>query len=199
MITFRRLFLACVVCAGGLFLTGCLNLKPEPDATRFYTLAVNGGSDSTERSGPVDLLVRDIELAEYLDNSKIVERIGPTELRYRPLHRWGGALDAMIADRVVEVLREARPEWRVSGAVSARSDRVLDLRILRFESTRDGEVVVSLEWTLRKLATDDLEGTFHTGQLTRSAPLSSPEVSEIVAQLSQLLREAVSDLARELE
>lgn len=179
--------------------TGCLNLEPQPDPTRFYTLAVDSTPGETTRSGPVDLLVRDVELAQYLDNSKLVERVGPSELHYDPFHRWGGALDAMIGDVVVRTLDEALPTLRVSGAAFARAPRILDLRILRFEYTREGEVVVSLEWILKHTPEDSGETRIETGRLTRTAARHSADAGEIVAQLTSLLQETINALAAELQ
>lgn len=193
----RRILLCCLktlppvaILAFGLL--GCINFEPEPraDRTRFYVLSKARPMASTE--GSFDLSVRRVELPGYLDRSPMAIRVGENEIAYRVFHRWSGDLHAMIAQSLAEGLDAARPSGGVTTGIAGGIARYLDLRVLRFEGTSEGEAFVSLQWRLFRSGE---ESPVANGQVLTQGTWDGEDIGDLVATLSRLLGEAATELA----
>lgn len=174
-------------------LSGCLGLEPQPDRTRFYVLTAEA-----ERVSPTegaDLAVRRLELPGYLDSSQIVFRVAEHEVSYRSLHRWGGALDAMLNQALTDALNQARPDWRVVSGPTTGVPLLLDIRVLRFEGGPGNSAHFAFEWELMR--TGERSSAGH-GRIVHSAPWNGEDVAALVAALADLIQAAAAELAEDL-
>ncbi len=176
-----------------IFLSGCVNLDPQPDRTRFYELS--RGAEAKSLPPQPNLVIRRVDLASYLNDSKIVLRVGDHELAYQALHRWSGPLDQMIAQSLAEHLESIRPEWRVRPGPQTASEWTLDLRVLKFEGGPGRAAHLILEWQ----ATSSSSGTENRGGRIVETTTWNGSFPDLVDQLAGLLGEAAAELAEDLD
>lgn len=115
--------------------SGCLNLEPTENPTRYYVL---GGDWEESEPASVGLSVglRRLELAEYLESSKIVVREAPHEVRFMEYHRWAEDLNRSI-NRAVAGYLWSQPLVRhvdvVPWSSQVQHDYHIQLQVVRFE------------------------------------------------------------------
>ena len=169
---------------------GCVDFAPVVDTTSFYVMGET--ERPTLETVTTRVAVRDVHLADFLENSQIVERTASNEIRYLSQHRWAGDLDSMIAQVVAEELESSTAGLYATAGDSPDADFNLDVTILQFVRTEDGGVVVSLEYRIADARTKDL---VQEGRVTRSDDNSSSSVKRSVSLLESQLREAVQVIA----
>jgi len=133
---------------------GCLNLKPQPDLTRFYVLsspvANEGPASPTETDAPPVFLAR-VEIPDYLQNPAIATRLGETEIHFSHDHHWAEPL----REGVTRVLRDALaarcgPDRIHPAAFRRPGGPYLEAQIAltQFECTAQGSAVVVARWSI---------------------------------------------------
>ena len=143
---FRAGWLALAVTA--VLFAGCVNLKPAPDPTRFFSLGLTEGP-STRWEGPQVM----VELAPHLRSSKLVVRRGAHEIVYDPFARWTGSLDTMIRERLSARLDD-------EGGWQREGDR-LEVQVLAFEGLESGSILLSATWLRRSDISGAIVGSGH--------------------------------------
>ncbi|MCF7689636.1 MAG: PqiC family protein [Cephaloticoccus sp.] len=116
-----------------LALAGCSVIpEPQADLTRYYVL--NGPAVAVDQTheGALQVGLRAVQLAPYLDKGTVVMRTGPNELIYNDYARWAEPLGAAIT-RVVQSRLLASP----------RVNRVLNFPF-PFDQPRDYDVSLNI-------------------------------------------------------
>ena len=86
--------LALTVC---LAVAGCSVLAPQPDPSRFFTLAPMAQAPAAAPAQPgFTYGLGPIKLPAYLDRNEIPTRVSPTEIIYSPAERWAEPLQASV-------------------------------------------------------------------------------------------------------
>jgi uncharacterized lipoprotein YmbA len=184
---------------GGSLLTlaGCGWLpKAQSDPTRFYVLSTDPVRVAALSHAPV-ILLREVELANYLRSRPVIIRRGENEIQFREFALWGEPLDHGIA----RVLRE---ELLARGAASAvlsspsRREHAnvsygLSVRVLACEGEAHGGVAFRAVWDLTSTDPKPLPVAHGDFRATNLRWDGKSEAS-LAAQLSQ----AVAGLAGEI-
>lgn len=188
-----------------LLLAGCLNLAPKPDPTRFYLLAPTVDSSrggGVRVKGTATIGLREVELPNYLDQSQLVTRVGPNEVKFLETARWGEPLGAMLTRVLASDLAAAAGldevvfhPWSRSRAPSYE----LRISVQRFEQDSQ-QVVLDAIWQAR-----DSTGTVvippSSARLTEAATAGDPQavveaMNRALAQLSRRIVEVVQQRRR---
>jgi uncharacterized lipoprotein YmbA len=182
-----------------LLLAGCLNLAPKPDPTRFYLLAPAADSvrSGVRMRGTATIGLREVELPGYLDQSQLVTRVGPNEVRFLETARWGEPLGAMITRVLAADLAASAGLDEVMFHPWSRSrmpSYELRVALQRFEQD-SLQVVLDATWQARD-STGAVVIPPSSARLTEPATSSDPQaiieaMNRTLAKLSRLVVEAV--------
>ena len=181
----------------GLALTGCLNLKPVTDRTRFYVLsAVPAATPGTVGSnGGLAVGISRVDIPAYLLDSRIALRQGATEIKYSEYHRWAERLDKGLQRVLGANLSSLLSSDRVALSAWQRGEVGAEvyLSVQRFECDERGRVVLEARW---RIATPGGEETLRAGHsfITRQGPVPLTDPEGAVGALSQ----ALADLSQEI-
>jgi len=122
----------------GVLLVGCVRLlEPRSSDITHYMLDGNSTVDTTrvDTTG-LTIGLRRVELASYLDDTRIVTRHEPNTVHFSDLHRWAEDLNRGL-NRVIALNLESRDNIQSVDAVpwpqNTAFDYVVQLRVLRFE------------------------------------------------------------------
>jgi uncharacterized lipoprotein YmbA len=153
MRTFRRHSTSLILPVALLFLvSGCVNLKPRPDLTRYFVLNTVAAIPSTgTTSENVILGIDRVSMASYLDTPEMATRIGTVEIDYNPVSRWGEDLAWAIPNRLAQRLRNSegiRDVYTLPWPDQMKPSVRLELEINRFEGTAAGEAALDAVWIL---------------------------------------------------
>lgn len=131
-----------------IFMSGCVNLKPQPDRTQLYLLGANVASPADLSGKPPSYVAR-AELPGYLEGTRIYYRSA------------GGTLESVAGARWAEAPAEALPQAlamhlqateRTQVRAYYPSPRVnsematLSVKFERFSARPDGQVEVIAQW-----------------------------------------------------
>jgi ABC-type uncharacterized transport system auxiliary subunit len=188
-----RILLNILLLAGLIPLAGCVNLDPVVDKTEFHVLGV--GKRSSVDPVTMRVAIRDVHLVDFIDNSKLVERVETNKVRYLSGHRWAGALSSMIAQVVADEMERSVKGLYVTVGDSAEADINLDLNILQFFRSSDGSVSVSLEYKAINAESKEL---ISEGRISRLKGETSASVSASIKLLEDQLRECSAEIAGKL-
>ncbi len=137
----------------GVLAGGCLNLKPQPNPTRQFTLSkIETDPIVSSLNGNAPTIgFRRIGIPEYLKSNKIALRESIHEINYLPFHRWAEPLESGVARLLGEYLvitgtasATFIPPWRSN----ARFDYVVEVDISVFEGRSDGTVTLDCFYSL---------------------------------------------------
>jgi uncharacterized lipoprotein YmbA len=169
-------------------LAGCAH-SPEPT---FFALSARPGSAVPSRALKVEL--RRTGLPGYLDRPHIVRRSTAERLELGGDERWGAPLDEMIAATLAEDLSQRLPSCVIfsdTGAISAAPDVRVEVQLLRFERTADGQAML-----LAEVAVHSTSGTPDTVQrFAFNETPASGTTSALVTSLSHLLATLADNVA----
>ena len=141
----RRAIVALIGLAG---LVACASPNPA-----LYTLTAVPGQ--AWGGGPRLIEMREIGLADYLDRPGIVRSADNYQLQLAKDDRWASPLAKMFSRVLGEDLSQRLPGstvYSVSGAISARPDRVVEVNLHRFDADAGGDVVLAAEVAVRAAA-----------------------------------------------
>ena len=174
-----------------LITTGCINLDPVSDTTQFYVLQTDRNPVHVDSSKQV--LIRNLNLADYLQNSQIAKREGPNRVAYLANHRWAGSLDKMIAEVIAEELGKQYPEISASTLSTGNEDAFVDVAIHRFDFGPGSSVSVIFEYTVTDSETH--KTVSHDWiKSHKSSPNGATNIDEVVALLEEALRKGLQNL-----
>ena len=172
-------------------LAGC----SSPDPT-YYTLSAAPGA--VVPCPPHIIEVRRPGLAGYLDRSDLVLKSAGYRLDVNSQLRWAEPLSDMIGRVLAEDLTARLPGSAVfteAGAISANSDRRLEVDIQRFDPDEDGMVVLSAQVALEGERGHTPLAARHI--VLREAP-AGPGASQQAAAMSRLLGQLADSVAADI-
>ena len=196
------LSLLCALTFSLLFTSGCKLLpEPQPDPTRFYTLALPAAVEASvpTNSKALRLGLRQVELSPYLKKGLLVVRTSETEVIYSDYERWAEPLDAAVL-RMLQTSLQADPRiGRVSTPpLSSEEERDYDIivRLRRADGLR-----LSTGSSLRFVAIIEIHSTGAGSELLTQKAFTAPDVAwngHDYNALSRAISESVQLLAREI-
>ena len=131
-------------------ISGCIDLKPRPDATRYFVLG-SGSGDATPTPGAAAVGIESFSIAPYLDSPRIATRVEEVEITYSANSRWGEQLDTAVQRRLVDEFASSSSIGEVYGLPwpnMVHPSRRLAISVDHFEGRSDGTVMVTLSWTV---------------------------------------------------
>lgn len=181
--------------------TGCVNLAPQTDATRFYVLeAATPGATAADAGCSRTILIGPVRLAGHLEQPAVVERLGDHEVRYLEWHRWAEPLTQAVPRTLVRRLAGELPGACVAGyqRVTPGANTVqVEIEIDRLELTAANEAVLTTSWRIfkpgEKGVAQRIGTTFSTG-FDPGTNRVAAGVSALSAQFDQLARTLAGEL-----
>lgn len=176
--------------------SGCLNLKPSPDITRYYTLSntYKAQLTHTEPKGLI-LGIRKIELPGYLESPRIVTRYNEYELDYSEHHRWVEPIDQIIGHLLQDSLKAAQGIDIVSIFPWPKAldyDYTIKINLQRFEALENNRALLQAQWTL-------LKGNSSQILIEEETSIISEWDGENYAVFAEAMSEACGKFIREIE
>ncbi len=173
-----------------LFLAGCITFEPTVDLTQFYIL--NSKTQAYPARPGKTVFVRDVSLADYLDNSQIAQREGPNKIQYLAQHRWAGSLEEMVAGVISDEINSSHPGYNAAMMERGNEDLILDVKILRFDFDPGASLNLNLEYTVMD---GDSRKILRHEQLSQQQALASDaSMTEIVSMMESILRQLVGEM-----
>jgi uncharacterized protein len=199
----RFAWLVTALWTGGSVLTfaGCGWLpKAQSDPTRFYVLSTDPVRTASPSNAPL-VLLREVELANYLRSRPVIIRRGNNEIEFREFALWGEPLDHGIA----RVLREELLARGAASAVLSSASRrehakvsyTLSVRVLACEGEANGSVAFRAVWDLASTESKPAavaHGDFRATDLRWDGKTEA----SLAAQLSQAVAGLAGDIAAAL-
>jgi uncharacterized lipoprotein YmbA len=180
-----------------ILLTGCVNLKPQTDQTKLYTLGLNSTvPTSGSQSAPVLYIARP-DFPSYLRGSSMRYHTHSGEISALKGARWGEELGEGIARALGEYV-QATGKASVSSQFPwpklSRED--LELRVLfkRFAATDTGQIQVQAVWQIRDGQRVVKEGTYESSPLQWEVDSPSSYVAQLNGALAELANRIVAQL-----
>lgn len=177
--------------------TGCVNLDPKPDPTRYYTIGTTQPS-AASHAGATNVLVVAVSIAGYVDQPTVVERRGEHEIVPLPMHRWAEPVTQALPREFAHQLAAAMPENFVTDdqrRFSPVKHRTAYLTIERFELTPANEAIAQVRVALSGPGAE--AGLPRTTRFVISKPFTAgtDRVGAGVAALAGALAEAARQFA----
>lgn len=190
-----------ILAMAGLIFSGCLNLKPAIDSSRFFVLgpdaAMTTGSPQPNQGPRVG--IGRVQVADYLQHKQLVSRKGDHELEYWENCYWGESLEKGVT-RVLGVnlasmlgpTRVLTSNWR-RGDVEAE----VYVSIQRFESDPQGRVVLEARW---RITNPGATQPWRTGQakIFKQGPAPTTNPDGLVGTMSRALGDLSVEIAAAL-
>ena len=182
-------------------LAGCAGQSPRVD---FYILSADtrsmGDASVAGKCSGQAISVGPISWPRYLDQPRIVTRVGSNRLEANEFNRWGGSLEDDFSRTVIRNLSALlRTELVMSYRRSANFTPVyrLEMDVQQFDGQLGGDVVLEAKWSIIAETSGELEKVA-TSTIQKSTSGSDYEAlvnasSMAVAQLSE---EIAAQLAR---
>ena len=190
-----------------LALSGCINLDPQADPTRFYLLSASNEAGVSEDGEGLSIGLKRVDVPSFLINRKIVVRLDSDEIRYSEIHRWGEDLETAISRTLATNLTAKNGIQQVS-VVPWQDNSVHDVeikvKILRFDGADDGNVTLRALWEIQDPSTGNNLVTGDTnvnrsGWNGRNYGRLASLMSDTLASLTNELSEAISNLSLQSE
>jgi len=193
-------YLPVLLILSGITITGCIDLKPRTDSTRYFVLGATGDSSaSTSSTGAITVGIRSFSIAPYLDSPRIATRVEGVEITYSANSRWGEPLKQAIQKKMVAELGSSSAIGHVYGLPwpsNADPSRTLAISVDNFEGQSDGTVVAGISWTVFDAGGMILE----RGTALEEVPGWIPgEYRDLVLKLNQALSSATARIAASVE
>jgi len=185
----------------GTLLGGCVNLEPQIDETRFYTLAsALPARTGTQPAGAVSAALRVSVAADYLQQPAIAVRETAQEIALQEGHRWAEQIKLGVA-RIVQDGLERRNESlaieQLARHPGGDHQLLIDIMVTACEGTRDGGAVLDADWQIftGNNAAPRTAGRFHGTE----PGWDGQDFGQLAALLSQLADELAGDIAPTIE
>ena len=171
-----------------LLLAGCF----RSPAARFYSLIAEPQVEASPPllSDGVRLEVSSIIFPKYLDDPRMVVRMGTNELRRDEYERWIEAPRINFRDALLKRLSEDLKSANVFSSDNysqRRGTQLLQVEVLQFDVTEEGKALLQVRWAIGANRDVIATGPLTVSEFSGTAEGSSGE--DHVAALSKLLRE----------
>jgi uncharacterized lipoprotein YmbA len=176
-------------------LSGCLNVKPVVDSTRFFVLSSAAGPTVDVPKANFSVGLARIEIPDYLQSRRMAVRQSHSEIQYSENLQWGERLDKGIQRALGASLASVIGPGNAVLSVWRRGDVRAEIyvSVQRFECDAQGQATLEASW---RITSPGAERLLHDGRskITRPGPPLATDPDGAVAALSK----ALGDLAREL-
>lgn len=179
-----------------VFLTACVNLKPQTDKVKLYTLGLNAAATNSIVDQPVLYITRP-ELPSYLEGSAMRYHSADGEVASLNGARWGEDLGEGIARALGEYIQATGKAYVRSQYPWPKLAREnLDVRVLfkRFGASEDGRVEVVAIWQIRDAKELIKEGRFQADNLSWQMDSPNTYVAQLNAALAALAETITAEL-----
>lgn len=174
-------------------LSGCVISKTP--ITRFYILTALDSETPlvvlNENQRPLSVEVAALRLPQYLERPQIVTRSSDNRLELAEYDQWGGNLRKNMIRILAENLSRllATPDIAISPhRPSVSPDFRVEVEVMQFEKTADGQVRLSAQWRLSK-GRKGTPLTVRVSHLAHPVVSTEPGYAETVAAMSALFGE----------
>lgn len=181
-----------------LSVSGCMNLSPMSDPSRFFMLNPLPQSEQsrpdTDKVNSLLLGIGPIRFPAYLDRDQIVTRAGQNRFDVSENDRWAEPLEenfTRVLSQNLGILLGGARIVRYPWQTSQRPKCQIEMEVLRFEPNTRQEVELLAGWTLIDVS-NKTALVSRESRIARRAAAKSMEAS--VAALSETL----GDLSREI-
>lgn len=178
--------------------SGCLNLQPTADPTRYFLLqpiAADDGARAEAQSG-LAVGIHPVTVPSYLTKPWVVVRMSDTEIRYSDYAKWGEYMDKgiqrVLAENIAHLMHTDR--IRVNSWIKGDVDVELKLTVRRFEVDEQGLVVLDAQWQ-----TSGSQSSAGHRIVRASGPVPIKDPPGAAATMSTALNELSRVIAAELQ
>ena len=190
-----------------LSLSGCLNLEPQADPSRFYRLSASYAAKVSQDEDGLSIGLKRVDVPNYLKNRKIAVHLNSEEIRYSEIHRWAEDIEKAISQTLAtnltakdSIQQVAIVPWQDTSA----HDIEIKVKILRFDGTDNGNVILRALWEIQNPSTGNNLVTGDTsvnrsGWNGRDYGRLASLMSDTLASLASDLSEAISKLSLQSE
>ena len=183
--------------SASFMLTACGVLEPVKDASNNYLLDPLVPARSLTGSTPAIAIARP-GLPGYLDRQQLVSRAADGRILMNNFHLWAEPLDVGISRVTAGNLARLANSLNiqpVEAFVTLDYDRLLEIRITRFEPDASGDLVLDCTWKLQPVSGRVADSRVFRTAIPCGAPLPATQ-----AQTPQVtaMNEALARLAREI-
>ena len=205
MRSLRGVLVAATAVVGG----GCgLNFDPQPNPTQFYLMsaipdAPPSGAlplrDSSLGIGPINLVA-------YLDQQKIVTRVGPNRVEFGEFERWAEPFGYHFRTVIGHALHNRlgpREAFVYPWLGTQHVDYQVEFFVWRFDRSPDGGAEIEVDWIVRDgvtgvtlasrdvFMTEPATGTGANGAVTTDDTVAA--MSRAVGRLGEEIADAIRD------
>lgn len=180
-----------------LLLAGCSLLAPQPDRSRYYTLAPLAVAEPDGRPLAGVVGVGPVRVASYLDHAEVVVRLGPNQVDFLDLALWAGPLGENVTRVVAANLVRLLGTQQIVEQPSfdgAQPDWVVELDVQQCERAADGAGLFAAGWLIR----DGRHRIVERGATSVREPAGAPDTEAAVAALSRAVAGLSGDIAAAL-
>ncbi|RJG42434.1 PqiC family protein [Motilimonas pumila] len=145
----RRVLLA----AAGITLMACSNNQSAIE-TYYYALGADDLAVSAiDNQGQGTLVVKPVELSDYLNSSGVVMQMTDNQIHIAEQHLWAGNLNQQLDSLGQEALTLHLPQWSIIESTDFYPNEgdkywILAINVNRFQGRLEGSAVVSGRWSL---------------------------------------------------
>jgi len=184
---------AALLAAAGL--SACGSGRP----VRYYTVEMPPAPQPTTSVYPITLLIGRIGAPEILQDEPIAYRSGPNEIGIYDYHHWIEPPVRMVRIALFRQLRASGKYQSVDElGSSARGEFVLQGRLYDFEEVDTSGIAALVTMEFELLDRKDGEVVW-THFYSRSDPVQSKEIPEVVAALNRNLDQGLSEVTSGLD
>lgn len=180
-----------------VLLAGCAGMSPR---VNFYVLTADAGP-VTGVAGSCSsqaISVGPVNWPRYLDQPRIVTRVGSNRLEENEFNRWGGSLeDDFVRITIKNLSGLLQSELVVNYRRSSRYAPVyrVEMDVLRFDGALGGDVVLEVKWNVIAEATGKIE-LVTTSSIQKGT--SGPDYEALVNASSMALAQLSEEIAIQL-
>jgi uncharacterized lipoprotein YmbA len=181
-----------------LSVSGCMNLSPMSDPSRFFMLNPLPQSEQsrpdTDKVNSLLLGIGPIRFPAYLDRDQIVTRAGQNRFDVSENDRWAEPLEenfTRVLSQNLGILLGGARIVRYPWQTSQRPKCQIEMEVLRFEPNTRQEVELLAGWTL-------IDVSNKTALVSRESRIARRTAAKSMEASVAALSETLGDLSREI-
>lgn len=189
VLSITTLFTALLIC-------GCAT-SPTP---RFYLLRPEGTKSTPAAADAPTVVVRPVEIADYLDRPQIVIRKSSREIAHAQFDRWAEPLDKQLNLYLTVSLANEVQNFNVKFFPMNEEEEAkyeVDVDIFSLDGTPEGEVNLDAKWKIRTTGKDSR--TVKEARINLTKPCLEQGIPGVVAATEQLISDLSKTIAAELK
>ncbi len=186
----------------GALLAGTYGCAGSPSPRYYYLSSISGSAPEGKRSseGPcVSIGLGPIEIPDYLDQSQIVIRVGPNEIKLADSDRWAEPLKENFTRALARNLSSLVCIKEVSFFPWRReipTDYRVEMNIISFDG-RPGEKVILETWW--RLLSGDGKTVLQSKRISFSEPVGGRDYQFLIVAHSRALEQLSRDVAETIK